>query len=86
MPVRPALKVRFRRPPPGARAVGRRVTEGDGEIRTHTRLFTRQLLYRFELHRRRLTGARGLSLPQEARQTRAVTSAGPSLAPRYDCR
>ena len=44
---RPALLVRFRRPMPGTRArVG-----GDGEIRTHTLLFTRQSLYQLELHR-----------------------------------
>ena len=35
---RPALEVRFRRPMPGTRAA----IGGDGEIRTHTMLFTRQ--------------------------------------------
>ena len=44
---RPALEGRFRRPMPGTRAA----VGGDGEIRTHTMLFTRQLLYQLELHR-----------------------------------
>ena len=41
------LQVRFRRPMPGTRAS----FGGDGEIRTHTLLFTRQLLCQLELHR-----------------------------------
>ena len=44
---RPALVVRFRRPMPGTRAA----VGGDGEIRTHTLLFTRQSLCQLELHR-----------------------------------
>ena len=52
---RPALEGRFRRPVPGTRAA----VGGDGETRTHTMLFTRQLLYQLELHR--LTnGGRGV--------------------------
>ena len=43
----PALEVRFRRPMPGTRAA----VGGDGEIRTHTMLFTKQLLCQLELHR-----------------------------------
>ena len=44
---RPALEVRFRRPMPGTRAA----VGGDGEIRTHNLLFTRQLPCQLELHR-----------------------------------
>jgi hypothetical protein len=48
VPFRPALvEVRFRRPTPGTRAA----YGGDGEIRTHTMLFTGQPLCQLELHR-----------------------------------
>ena len=46
-------EVRFRRPMPGTRAAN----GGDGEIRTHTLLCTKQPLSQLELHRRLLAGA-----------------------------